>query len=249
MTIATEPSHDPTSPSPFNGPTNRSRRLGYSRRSPSEDFCVKRKVGDYLKFVEHPRYGRGPRFTDLRPCDVPLGYRLTTYVSDNTIGGTAVEADVERQVHSPVPVLYYFDLKRECVECGRPFIFFAEEQKHWYETLRFVLDADCVRCIDCRNQQHGLEHQQRRYEDLFHRDDRTVDENIEMAECSISLIENGVFHHRQTEHIRMLLNCISEDRDNAGNQRADDIRRRVLEIESARSREQCVGSEPATRTR
>ena len=205
---------------------------------------MKRKVGDYSDYVEHPRYGRGPRFTDVRPHDVPLGYRLTTYISDNTIGGTAVEADLDRQASSPVPVLYYFDLKRECVECGRPFIFFAEEQKHWYETLGFVLDADCVRCIDCRNRQHGLERQRRRYEDLFHRDNRTLDENIEMAECSVSLIENGVFHPRQTERIRLLLNCISDNRDNAVDRRYNDIRQRVLEIEAACSGEQTDEREP-----
>lgn len=205
---------------------------------------MKRKVGDYSNYVEHPRYGRGPRFTDLRPRDVPLGYRLTTYLSQNKIGGTVVEADLERQAYSPVPVLYYFDLKRECVECGRPFIFFAEEQKHWYETLGFVLDADCVRCIDCRNRQHGLERQRRRYEELFHRHDRTVDENIEMAECSISLIENGVFHPRQTARIRKLLNCISDNCSNVGDRRYDDIRQRVLEIEAARSGEQTDEREP-----
>ena len=199
---------------------------------------MKRKVGDYSHFVEHSRYGRGPRFTDIRPREVPLGYRLTTYISDNTIGGTAVEANLERQACSPVPVLYYFDLKRECVECGRPFIFFAEEQKHWYETLGFVLDADCVRCIDCRNRQHGLERQRHRYEELFHRDDRTVDENIEMAECSVTLIENGIFQPRHTERVRMLLNCIANDRDNAVDRRYNDIRQRVLEIEAAHSGEQ-----------
>lgn len=205
---------------------------------------MKQKVGDYLNFVEHPRYGRGPRLSEVRPREAPLGYRLTTYTSDNTIAGTAVEADLERQAFSPVPVLYYFHLERQCVDCGRPFIFFAEEQKHWYETLRFVLDADCVRCIDCRNRQHGLERQRRRYEELFHRDPRTVDENIEMAECSVALIESGVFHHRQTERVRMLLNTIPDDRDEATERRYNDIRQRVIKLEAAQSGEQTDEREP-----
>lgn len=199
---------------------------------------MKRKVGDYSNFVEHPRYGCGPRFTDIRPREKPLGYRLTTYVSDNPIGGTAVQADLERQSFSPVPVLYYFDLERECVECARPFIFFAEEQKYWYETLEFDLNADCVRCIDCRHQQHALQRQRRRYEELFHHDGRTVDENIEMAECSVALIENGIFHPRQTERIRMLLNFIAKDRDETSDRRYNDIRERVLAIEARNSGEQ-----------
>jgi len=193
------------------------------------------EAGDYSDFVEHPRFGRGPRFTGVRPGKVPLGYRQTTYISENMIDGTAVEADLKRQSFSPVPVLYYFDLNRECVECGRPFIFFAEEQKHWYETLAFVLDSDCVRCIDCRHRQHHLAWRRRRYEELFHHDDRTVNENIEMAECSMDLIESGVFHRRQTEHVRMLLNCIENGCDEAVDRRYDDLRRRVLAIEAASS--------------
>lgn len=199
---------------------------------------MKRKVGDYSEYVEHPRYGRGPRFTDIRPREVPLGYRLARSISDNRIDGTAVEADLERQAFSPVPVLYYFDLKRVCVECSRAFIFFGQEQKYWYETLGFALDANCIRCIDCRNRQHGLERQRRRYEELFHRDDRAVDEDMEMAECLLALIESRVFHPRQTERVRMLLNRISKDRHETIDQRYNDIRQRVIEIEAAHGGEQ-----------
>jgi hypothetical protein len=205
---------------------------------------VKRKVDDYSKFVEHPRYGHGPRFTRFRERAVPPGYRLTTYISRNYIDGTAVWADLDQQVFSPIPVLYYFDLKRECVDCGRPFIFFAEEQKYWYESLGFVLDADCVRCIECRKRQQGLERQGRRYEELFHRKDRTVRENIEIAKCSLDLIENGLFHNGQTERVRMFLNSIPEERDNSIDQQCNDIRRRVLEVEVERSGEQTDEPEP-----
>ena len=33
---------------------------------------------------------------------------------------------------------------------GAPFVFSAREQKHWYETLGFRLDASAVRCLPCR---------------------------------------------------------------------------------------------------
>jgi len=193
---------------------------------------MKRKVSDYSNYVEHPRYGRGPRFTGLRPRDVPAGYRLTTCFSKNKIGGTAIEANLDRQAYSPVPVLYYFDLKRECVECAKPFIFFAEEQKHWYETLGFVLDADCVRCVDCRSRGHDLERKRRRYEELFHLDQRTVGEILEMAECSLTLIEHGVFHRRQTERVRMLLNSLSSDGDVVDQRRYKETRERLCRIEN-----------------
>lgn len=163
---------------------------------------------DYSEFVEHPRYGRGPRFTDLATKSKPTGYRLASYISQDMIPGTAVEADLERQTSSPVPVLYYFDLQRLCVDCCRPFIFFAEEQKHWYENLGFVLDADCVRCVPCRKRQQGLGRMRERYEELYHVHDRSAEQDIEMAECCLSLIEASLFHRRQVERVRMLLNRI-----------------------------------------
>jgi hypothetical protein len=102
---------------------------------------------EYANYVEHPRYGRGPRFTGLQPGAIPLGYRRTIYHDEGLIEGTAIAADLDWQSWSPVPVLYYFDLKRTCADCARPFLFFAEEQKYWYETLGFDLSADCVRCV------------------------------------------------------------------------------------------------------
>lgn len=199
---------------------------------------MKRKARGYSEYVEHPRYGRGPRFTDLCLRKPPLGYRLATYVSDDVIEGTAIEADLKRQTPSPIPVLYYFDLSRKCIDCGRPFIFFAEEQRYWYETLGFVLDSNCIRCIDCRNRRHDLERKCRRYEELLHQPDRTVDELIEMAECTLSLIENGLFHVRQAERFRMLLNRLSDSHDDCVVQSRRRIRERVLAIEAA-----CLGKE------
>ncbi|WP_164102266.1 zinc-ribbon domain containing protein [Candidatus Laterigemmans baculatus] len=196
---------------------------------------MKRKVGDYSKFVNHPRYGRGPRFTDVRPREKPLGYRLTTYISDGTIGGTAVEADLDRQIPSPVPVLYYFDLTRVCVECHRPFIFFAEEQKYWYESLGFVLDADCIRCVECRRLQQGLDRRRQRYEELFRREERSAEENLEMAECCLDLVEGGVFHGRHTERVRMLLNKFPQNQGDAVARRIRDLRDRLPLIEAGRS--------------
>lgn len=205
---------------------------------------MKTKHADYSKFVEHPRFGRGPRYTDVSPREKRPGYRLATYISDNAIRGTAIEADLERQSFSPVPVLYYFDLKRDCVSCNRPFIFFAEEQRHWYESLGFVLDADCIRCVECRKQRQGLERQRHRYEELFHRKYRSLDENLEMAECCLCLIENALFHKRQTERVRMLLNTIPQDHDSSVDKRYNDIRRRVLAIETEHGGEQTDEPEP-----
>jgi hypothetical protein len=85
-------------------------------------------------------------------------------------------------------------------------LFFAAEQKYWYEELGFGLNADCVRCVACRKREQGLGKARQRYEELFHREARTEAESVEMAECCVTLIEASLFGKRQTERVRALLN-------------------------------------------
>lgn len=49
-----------------------------------------------------------------------------------------------------VPRYFYVDEARICVECDRPFTFWAKEQKYWYEDLGFYASSEAVRCVDCR---------------------------------------------------------------------------------------------------
>ena len=193
----------------------------------------------YANYVDHPRYGRGPNLTGLNPdyrspkvtlhwnattpTEAAERYRAITGEKWPTVHGvsclsvtkripnTAVAADLTAQAWATVPVTHYFDVERICRDCDRWFIFFAEEQKHWYEELGFGLDSDCVRCVPCRKRQQGIGRQRQRYEELFHVSERTVDENLEMAECCLSLIEASVFNNRQAERVRMLLNRIPSD--------------------------------------
>ncbi len=136
--------------------------------------------------VEHPRYEPRPR--------------------------KVIDANLDRQTLATVPVTQYFDVEKTCRDCARPFIFFAEEQQYWYEVLGFGLDSDCVRCVPCRKRQQGISRLRVRYEELFHVPARTVAENLEFADCCLTLVEQGVFHKRQTERVRMLLNRVRDDR-------------------------------------
>lgn len=166
----------------------------------------------YATFVEHPRYGRRPHFTELDPK--PDLLRVTFHWRSQEscrIPGTAIAADLARQTPATVPVTHYFDEERICRDCGKPFIFFAEEQKHWYEEFGFSLDSDCVRCVPCRKRQQGIVRVRARYEELFHMPARTVAENLEFADCCLTLVEQGLFHKRQTERVRMLLNRVRDD--------------------------------------
>ncbi|WP_438015124.1 zinc-ribbon domain containing protein [Sorangium sp. So ce315] len=85
--------------------------------------------------------GRSFSLWDLHPDDVrklPRG---------------AVRADVSRQVFGMGgPVLFYVDRQRRCRTCGEDFVFRATEQRYWYETLRFLIDADAVDCARCRRE-------------------------------------------------------------------------------------------------
>ena len=148
------------------------------------------------------------------------------------IPNTAIAADLSRQTPATVPVTHYFDVKRQCRDCDRPFIFFAAEQKYWYEELGFGLDSDCVRCAPCRKRQQGLARKRERYEELFHVPHRTTDEALEMADCCLSLVEASVFHARQIERVRALLKGLSDERDEDTTWRHNELLARAIAIET-----------------
>ncbi len=195
---------------------------------------MKGMLDKYDTYVEHPRYGRRPRITGMNPETVYGGEVFIHWHSSKEcrIPNTAIAADLSQQTPATVPVTHYYDVKRQCLDCGRPFLFFAEEQKHWYEELGFGLESDCVRCVVCRKQQQGLANERERYEQLFHHSDRTADEILEMAACCLSLIEANVFHRRQTERVRMLLNRISAECSVKTQNKFNELRERLLALET-----------------
>jgi hypothetical protein len=65
----------------------------------------------YSSFVEHPRYGRGPRFTTLVPKgDVYFGWH-----TEGRIPKTAVKADIENETESG----FGHKIKRELFRTSR----------------------------------------------------------------------------------------------------------------------------------
>jgi len=185
---------------------------------------------EYEDHVEHPRFGRYPRVTGLNPeSNFTTGHPFLHWNAVDRIPNTAVEADLSRQSPAMVAVTHYYDVKRTCRDCGKPFIFFAQEQKYWYEELGLPLEADCVRCVPCRKRQRGVAAKRERYEELFHVPDRTPDQHLEMAECCLSLIEEGVFHVRQTQRVRELLKRVTPRDEEA--ERCKDLRNRLAALE------------------
>lgn len=172
-----------------------------------------RRLEEFDAYVEHPRYGRHPHFTGENPqTDYGGAVFLHWHSPEETrIADTAIAADPSKQPDATVPVTHYYDVRRVCRDCHRPFIFFAREQKHWYEALGFGLDSDCVRCVPCRKKQQGLAQQRERYEALFHVKNKTPEQALEMAECGVSLMEEGAFGLKQIPQLRNLLKTVGRD--------------------------------------
>lgn len=57
----------------------------------------------------------------------------------------------------------YVDVLKRCRDCARPFLFHANEQRFWYETLRFAPDVDAVRCVPCRKHARHAKARHERY--------------------------------------------------------------------------------------
>lgn len=182
-----------------------------SPRRPKGDKHSSLRKDIYASYVAHPRYGTRPTLTGLNPDPLDSGVFLHWHSPAGCrISWTAVAADLSLQAPATIAITHYFDVKRVCRECERPFIFFAREQKHWYEELGFGLDSDCASCPPCRKAAQGTARLRQRYEELFHVANRSADENLEMADCCLGLVEKKVFHRRQLERVRALLGKLPE---------------------------------------
>ena len=188
---------------------------------------------DYSSFVEHPRFGRKPRLTGLHPLETPDGSVVFHWHSGPKVRvmNTAVAADLTKQRPATIPVTHYFDAKRICRRCERPFLFFAEEQKYWYEELRFPLEADCLECVLCRKSEQQLDTARRKYERLLARSDRAEDDTLSMVECAVLLIESSVFSKKLIPKLRGFLKPALSAPDAPGSTRAKALLSRINNVE------------------
>jgi hypothetical protein len=168
---------------------------------------MKLPADEYSDFVEHPRYGKRPRFTGLDVVNAPDGTVYCHWHSPTgvRVPATAVVAHVARQRQATLPVTHYFDAKRSCRKCGRPFLFFAEEQKYWYEELQFPLEADCLECAPCRKDEQQLRVIRQKYDALLAETARTESDTLELVECGLLLVESSVFSEKVLPKLRGLL--------------------------------------------
>jgi ssDNA-binding Zn-finger/Zn-ribbon topoisomerase 1 len=117
----------------------------------------KKRARDDIDLVPHPRAREMARRAHGRAARMSAAeIRAKVWqLRDGTIlAETAVLANVERQRTSWCARPVYVDLLKRCKTCRRPFLFYANEQRFWYETLRFDVNIDCVNCPPCRKVAH-----------------------------------------------------------------------------------------------
>ena len=77
---------------------------------------------------------------------------------------TAVRADVTQQNYCVCPRHWYIDAAFECSRCGQSFLFKADEQKFWYEELKFWIDSKPRECAKCRKELRALKALKQEYD-------------------------------------------------------------------------------------
>lgn len=142
-------------------------------------------------YVPHPRFGDQPiasahNFSEKQIKDAHWRYAGVSFFRE-----TAIPADISKQKYATYPRSLYVDIERECESCGSWFLFFALEQKYWFEELGFWVDADCTRCIDCRKDQQAIRSMQVKYQQLVSLRDRTAEQTQALAAIAKELLQLG----------------------------------------------------------
>lgn len=149
-------------------------------------------------FVPHPRYGSTPVRSGFTISESELRSGYWRLQNDELFPETVLPADASKQNYAIFPRTYYVDVARSCRRCARRFIFFAREQRHWFETLRFFVDADCVLCPECRRTSQTLRRRLRRYADLRAKDSLTDAELYRLVDDTRYLLEHEVLKNTTT---------------------------------------------------
>ena len=116
--------------------------------------------------VPHPKYGAGSFASGAQISEELIRAGSWRLRDAKIFPGSALLADISKQNYALYPRRYYVDIVNSCRDCKRNFIFFAREQRYWFETLRFQVEAECVRCSECRRAAHVIQRRLARYSAL-----------------------------------------------------------------------------------
>lgn len=89
----------------------------------------------------------------------------------------------------------YADLLKTCRDCGRPFLFYASEQRFWYETLQLPQGVDCVACPPCRKLARRVKACHARYDEALHAPRLDAKDMKAFVDDALFLLEQGVLRN------------------------------------------------------
>jgi hypothetical protein len=127
-------------------------------------------------YVPHPRYGSQPISSGQVYSKDEIESAHWRYASLKYFPETAIPAEQGKQNYAEYSRKLYVDIEETCKSCKREFIFFALEQKYWFEELKFWVDSHCVKCVNCRKKDFEIKQMQVKYSKLVSKIDRTADE-------------------------------------------------------------------------
>ncbi|MCF2846819.1 zinc-ribbon domain-containing protein [Pseudoalteromonas sp. ACER1] len=153
-------------------------------------------------YVNHPRYGCKPIRSGYQYSVTEIKNSYWRYKHVKFLVGTAIPANTEKQNYGVYPREKYIDIEELCEVCNRPFIFFALEQKYWFEVLRFYIDAHCTKCIDCRKNEQKIKRLQKSYCDLVTNKNRTSRQNETLKKLFVELTRLGIIKHKNNPSFR-----------------------------------------------
>ncbi|MEM9764411.1 MAG: zinc-ribbon domain containing protein [Pseudomonadota bacterium] len=171
------------------------RRMERRRKRAQRSFG--RVPGD-RRYVVHPRYGDRPILSDEDWSAEEIRRAFWRHGSSKFFPETAISANIARQNCGYCPRRVYVDIEKRCLTCGRFFLFFALEQRFWFEQLGFFVDADCVHCQDCRHEQHLFKASRREYDALVAKPEKTRAEWARLTELGGALWEAGYITKSET---------------------------------------------------
>ncbi|BAJ01629.1 zinc-ribbon domain-containing protein [Shewanella violacea] len=144
------------------------------------------EASNTMDFVNHPRYGNKPVVSEYNFSSSEINSAHWRYQSVKYF------PDTDKQYYAVYPRTKYVDIEELCEVCKRPFIFYALEQKHWFEELGFYIDAHCTRCIDCRKKDQEIKQMKNSYYNLVLNKDRSPEETKTLKNVALELFQLGI---------------------------------------------------------
>ena len=97
---------------------------------------------------------------------------------------TAIQANISKQDYTVVPRYWYVDTYFRCSDCACDYVWSALEQKEWFETYEFYVDARPGQCRGCRAKRRDAIQLRKEYDALVGsaRDGGTAEQKRQIVE-------------------------------------------------------------------